>query len=218
MPSTYRELAARLVLANGGYFDGSCTYPLEFNVKVRRKPSLEDLNARVAKDFSRDARWLDDKDVRKRVQRRFDVDARWSEALCLAQLDVMSHADYRTVSPEIGKAWGLESLPYFDASFDFVGTTGGHAVVTSFEGFDFAHWSAHALSDAILAGKVGSNRWCQALAAMISEWTELLSQEAANEEVAYHLTALYAEVIQRTATHLPSSMRKPAVSAVHHFA
>lgn len=217
MPSTYRELAARLVLSNGGYFDGSCTYPLEFNVKVRHKPSLDDLNTRVVKDFPRDAKWLDDKDVRKRVQRRFDIDARWSEALCLAQLEVISHSDYRTLSLNVGKAWGLEALPFFDATFDFVGTTGGHVVVTEFEGVALAHWSAHELSEAILAGKVGSNRWCQAFGAMISEWSELLSQETASDEVAYHLTALYAEVIQRTSSNLPSSMRKPALSA-HHFA
>ena len=80
------------------------------------------------------------------------------------------------------------TAPRYDVEFAFAGRSGGYVVIDGFEGKQLRGMSAESLIDDIKDDNGGyTNKWCQALVAMIYEWDRCFTPRQATEEVRHHM-------------------------------
>lgn len=106
--------------------------------------------------------------------------------------------------PAAMPGWISES-PYtcrtYDAEFQLRGRSGKHLVIHSFLGKDLNEFSADRLAEILRSDEEVSyhgftNVWCQALLAMVHEWTEHFTSQKASAEMEYLAADQFAQRVR----------------------
>ncbi len=103
--------------------------------------------------------------------------------------------------PASKQGWVLEDpwvLPFYRVKWAFAGRNGKHLVLSEFEGRRLDRCSSEELAEAIRSGAEGtySNKWCQALLAMIHEWDTCFTRKAVEDEFVYQCKWQFAQKLE----------------------
>lgn len=200
MPNTYRRLLADAIERNNGYSSGyHDRYSLSFGVGLcYTDTSKENIFKRVQKEAPH---------LQLPPGFEWDEQQQWSWAQEDMARNLNDDDGNRTYGPETAKRFGLpfETFPrkcgyrdgvwghierfqtdHFAVEFGLAGRGGKHLVVLSFEGHELTQRSGD-LANAIREDDDGSfsNKWCQRLLAMLTEWEQMFTSKNASDELEY---------------------------------
>lgn len=175
-------------------------YPLSWDVKIVFCPTVEQVLAKIADSFYINSTELftiypeADRTVGEFLG-RVNMDASVTESMW----DSWCNADaYRMVNPDRLKRWGLpygEDAPGvkgpFSADFELQGRSGGHLVVTRFDGISLRHtdltnpdeWDCHPV-------------WYRRMCAMAEEWNAILHPKAVYAEFVYTIAWMVNNILE----------------------
>ena len=206
----WRELLARAIEDNGGYYANHDKVALAWNVKIHA--GVEDLAEYTGSANFKDNmpdEVLEDKKLLKEAIKLADwnKDHVWQWALDDVREGVSGNyaADtYRSMTPARFNHFGLieaKGGTYFDVEFSFCGRSGGYICIKTFEGVALGNISASQLAESLREpdhwnGSEYPNAWCQKLVAFIAECDEMFTREKAEAEFSYQIDYMAARAVE----------------------